>query len=98
MARVHARNDTVIIDNRRRLTAYFADHPCVDCGLTDIRVLEFDHVRGTKRDGIGRMIEIGCSWSLIEVEIAKCEVRCVNCHRIKTGERGKFWRNLDHFS
>ncbi|GEK78704.1 hypothetical protein [Agrococcus baldri] len=32
---------------------------CVDCGSTDIRVLEFDHVRGTKVASIGSMIRRG---------------------------------------
>jgi hypothetical protein len=92
MARVHARNDTVIIDNRRRLTAYFADHPCVDCGLTDIRVLEFDHVRDEKVGNIAALLTRGVPWSTIAAEIAKCDVRCANCHRIQTIERGQWWR------
>lgn len=98
MARIHARDDLVIADNRRRLVAYFATHPCVDCGQADLRVLEFDHVRGKKSSDISRMLLIGCSWPTIEKEIAKCEVRCVNCHRIKTCERGGFWRDFGNRS
>jgi ferredoxin len=26
------------------------------------------------------------------VEIAKCDVRCANCHRRVTAERGSWWR------
>jgi hypothetical protein len=97
MARAHARDRVVVVDNHRKLAAYLASHPCVDCGLADIRVLEFDHVNGIKKGNISIMIENGFSWSTIESEIAKCEVRCVNCHRIKTSERGGFWRTFGNF-
>src|SRR5579883_2901903 len=69
-------------------------HPCVDCGKTDIRVLDLDHVREVKQASIMRMIGIGCAWRTIEAEIAKCEVRCANCHRIRTGQVGNSWRNF----
>ncbi len=98
MVRSHARDEVVLRENRRKLAAYLACHPCVDCGITDIRVLEFDHVRGTKRGDIAGMMQLSCSWSTIEAEVVKCEVRCVNCHRIKTAECGGFWRSWGNFS
>jgi hypothetical protein len=70
---------------------YLSEHPCLDCGTTDHRVLEFDHVRGKKEFGVGQMVRMGHQWDRIAREIDKCEVRCVNCHRIKTGERGNWW-------
>ena len=79
-------------ENKRRLYTYLSSHPCVDCGQTDIRCLEFDHVRGNKSYSIATLIKRAASWSAIEAEITKCEVRCVNCHRRKTLERGKWWR------
>jgi len=71
---------------------YLLEHPCVDCRLSDIRVLEFDHLRD-KKFCIGSMREHSVD-SIIN-EIAKCEVRCANCHRIKTLERLNriSWRN-----
>lgn len=60
---------------------------CVDCGNTDLRVLEFDHVRGEKIDGVLRVVARGYGWDVIKAEIAKCEVRCKNCHAIQTYER-----------
>ena len=57
---------------------------CVDCGHTDHRVLEFDHVRGDKYKGIKRMCADFSSLKAIKEEIKKCELRCCNCHRIKT--------------
>lgn len=60
---------------------------CVDCGKSDIRVLEFDHVRGDKVDSITSMVRRGLSVEVLVEEIAKCEVRCANCHTIATLSR-----------
>ena len=73
--------------NRRRMRdmarAYLRDQPCVDCGESDPDVLEFDHVRGKKAE-ISLLASMGLPWPTIVAEIAKCEVRCANCHRRKT--------------
>jgi len=44
---------------------------CVDCGNRDIRVLEFDHVRGEKVRGIGELVSRGAGLSVILAEVAK---------------------------
>ena len=88
------RTDGVREANRQRLVAYFREHPCVDCGETDIRVLEFDHrPHCVKVENIARLLADGCAWATIAAEIKKCDVRCANCHRIKTIERSKTWRH-----
>ena len=78
---------------QQELVAYLSDHPCVDCGETDIIVLEFDHV-GEKLGNISTLANGGRSWARILVEIAKCEVRCANCHRLKTLERSSARRRV----
>lgn len=74
---------------------FFKSNPCVDCGNSDMRVLEFDHVRGDKFCGVGKLAREGRNLELVKQEIAKCEVRCKNCHTIKTYERmGGTWHDL----
>ncbi|MFD7609711.1 hypothetical protein [Streptomyces sp. NPDC059828] len=60
---------------------------CTDCGYRANPVaLDFDHLPGqVKLYRIACMA--GMSRALIDAEIAKCEVVCANCHRIRTADR-----------
>lgn len=80
--------------NRRLVYSYLRVHPCVDCGESDADLLDFDHVRGVKRDSVSRMVLDRLSWMTLFREIAKCVVRCVVCHRKKTlaEQRAKYQR------
>src|SRR6266566_7965784 len=71
---------------RQRIIEYLREHPCVDCGESDIVVLEFDHVADKVAD-VSVYAGGGRSWERVKAEIDKCEVRCANCHRRKTRER-----------
>lgn len=82
--------------DRRHVTreikfSYLLEHPCVDCGIADIRVLEFDHLQDKKH--VIALMQVSGIDSLI-AEISKCDIRCANCHRIKTFSRAKnkSWR------
>jgi len=69
------------------LMNYLRSHPCVDCGETDPLVLQFDHRDGTEKiDAIGSMISRS-SWTTFLAEVAKCDVRCANCHRVRTARQ-----------
>lgn len=71
--------------NRRIVYDHLAKNPCVDCAESDVAVLDFDHVdRQTKLASVSRMINDCVSVRKLRAEIAKCEVRCANCHRRKT--------------
>jgi hypothetical protein len=89
-AQIHARSRRIIRDNQRHLYEYLLEHPCVDCGETDVAVLEFDHLR----DKVGNVALLlrASTWDVVLQEIAKCEVRCANCHRRRTYERAGSWR------
>jgi hypothetical protein len=84
---VKTRNRSAPIRARlsQQLCDYLLEHPCVDCGEADIRVLDFDHRDpATKVGAVTTMIVTHESWRLIELEIEKCDVRCANCHRRRT--------------
>jgi hypothetical protein len=68
---------------------YLLEHPCVDCGENDIRVLEFDHRDPAEKQGaISRMVADRCGIDKISAEVEKCDVRCANCHRRRSQDEG----------
>ncbi|MFD1574653.1 hypothetical protein ACFSEO_10950 [Agromyces cerinus subsp. nitratus] len=77
-----------------RVGGYLLAHPCVDCGESDVRVLDFDHRVGSGNQAeVMRLVQNGYSVSRVMAEIAKCDVRCRNCHAKVTYERmGENWR------
>ena len=78
--------------NARILMTYLGAHACVDCGESDARVLEFDHLNGTKLGDVAQLL--AANWERIAAEIAKCEVRCANCHRRKTAKQFGWYANV----
>lgn len=71
-----------------RLINEIKNNPCMDCGNSfPPECMDFDHVEGKKTASIGRLI-MNVSWQEILDEIAKCELVCANCHRIRTKARG----------
>ncbi len=72
---------------KAKLEAYKTKHGCADCGYNKHPVaLDFDHLPGhVKEFTIGsQMIR---NMDRIWAEVAKCEVVCANCHRIRTATR-----------
>lgn len=60
------------------------DRPCADCGRRfPPCAMDFDHVRGQKSANIGEL-KSGVARQRLLDEMAKCEVVCANCHRIRT--------------
>ena len=65
--------------------------PCSDCGQTfHPCAMDFDHVRGTKLRNISKIVcHIGRNLLKLKAELAKCELVCANCHRVRTLKRQK---------
>jgi len=72
--RVQAEAAALIVEAKNR--------PCTDCGQRfPACAMDFDHVTGRKIANVGDMLTRGLA--RLRAEIAKCEVVCANCHRIR---------------
>ena len=83
-------------ENRAFIDEYKLARGCADCGYCGHpSALEFDHLPQFEKRHIISRLALGHRGPL-EAEIAKCEVVCANCHRIRTAERGQssaYWDN-----
>lgn len=56
---------------------------CVDCGYAEHpAALQWDHIKGVKKFNLSKAADH--PWEEVLAEIEKCEVRCANCHAIRT--------------
>ena len=83
--RNHARLSPIYRDK----IAWLKARPCLDCdGVFPPECMDFDHVpgRGSKLFELG-FSSMGRSQVSVDSEIAKCDLVCSNCHRIRTRKR-----------
>jgi len=74
---------------RRKFLDALKNHPCMDCkGTFPPYVMDYDH-----RPGEQKLFNVGMKYtkslSVILAEIAKCDLVCSNCHRVRTHNRFK---------
>ena len=82
---IQANREERKIGIEKYLYGYLMANPCVDCGNSDPRVLEFDHKDPElKKCNVSQLLTGDYIWDTVFEEIQKCEVRCANCHRIRT--------------
>lgn len=93
LKRVKANTKRYVAEAKAFILEYLLTNPCVDCGNSDPDVLEFDHKDPSeKKYDISNMMRNGQSIESIGTEIAKCDVRCANCHRKKTRKQFGYCR------
>jgi len=63
----------------------YKQRPCADCKNTfHPEAMEFDHVRGKKLFNLSKP---PYNLKRVAAEIAKCDLVCANCHRLRTASR-----------
>lgn len=71
----------------RYIREYKETHPCVDCGdCFPYYVMDFDHLND-KSFAVSAYRKKTNSLERVKEEIAKCELVCSNCHRVRSFKR-----------
>ena len=72
---------------KRQYLRNLKDKPCMDCKVKyNSWQMDYDHVRGEKLFSIGEQY-LECGEEKLLKEIAKCDLVCSNCHRVRTVRR-----------
>ena len=87
--KILAANKASRLRNKEYVDRIKTENPCLDCGNYFPAIcMDFDHLPGfDKHDNVAELTRGGCSIETIDAEIAKCELVCSNCHRIRTLNR-----------
>ncbi|HQU85871.1 MAG TPA: hypothetical protein PKY59_22265 [Pyrinomonadaceae bacterium] len=81
------------IEIRKYILSVLQTNICADCGISDWRVLEFDHKdRKSKKFNLADSTQY--SLNKVKDEIAKCDIVCANCHNIRTIEQRNYYSGL----
>lgn len=87
-----ARSKATFKDRSTRFFTWLSRKSCMDCGISDIRVLQFDHREGVnKRFIISEKIR-HLAWDTLMKEVEKCDIVCANCHSIRTATRAGYYK------
>lgn len=61
-----------------------ASTPCMDCHQSfSPYVMDFDHRDPSQKEYMPSQLPRH-SWAILRAEIAKCDIVCANCHRVRT--------------
>jgi hypothetical protein len=83
------------LQRMRALIRTAKEKPCADCGVQyPYFVMDFDHRDPSQKVACINVLA-WCSEQALREEIAKCDVVCANCHRMRTWGRGGDEQSLD---
>lgn len=86
-ARVLANSARYKLENEIYVRELKSKNPCTDCSdYFHWFAMDFDHVRGKKIRNLSLMIH-NFPLERIKEEIAKCDLVCATCHRLRTAAR-----------
>jgi len=84
-AREHTKRQRALL---RRLIDELKSVPCADCEREFPPIcMDFDHIGNDKDRAVSDLVRAACSVERLMAEVAKCEVVCACCHRIRTAAR-----------
>ena len=99
--------EVISINKRRRalenyieIITKYLNVPCTDCKMVyHPASMVFDHKVGSvkniyRNQGVNYLIRDGYSKKSVKEEIDKCDVRCQNCHYLKTSKDYKYWKEI----
>lgn len=69
---------------REYMDEYKRENCCIDCGERNVEALQFDHRDPSIKIDTVTKLANSASLEAVMKEIDKCDVRCANCHQIKT--------------
>lgn len=84
--------DARFADKREYVDKIKREGECADCGLKPkyTQVLEFDHRPGEEKLAHIANMVVSAPMEVLQAEIAKCDLVCANCHRVRSVEAGVY--------
>lgn len=93
--RAKKRRDELRAEFHTNMRTFMTGKACSDCGESDIRVLELDHLDpNNKTFNISQAVRLGFNWSAVELEIKKCQILCANCHKRRTAQQFNWYKAI----
>lgn len=80
----------------RHVYDILVESKCADCPENRPACLQFDHTDPSKKlFNVAQAATLGKSLESVDREIAKCIIRCANCHALRTAEQFGWYAKYD---